>query len=275
MCLLLIAHLVSPRLPLVVAANRDEFYARPTAPAAFWEDAPQLLAGKDLVGGGTWLGVTRSGRFAALTNFRDPGAPRPRGTSRGHLVRDFLLGGFSAEEYLQQVDGRAEDYAGYNLVAWDAGGLFWYSNVRRQVERLPQGIYGISNAQLDTPWPKVVRGQKALAAALAADTLDPDQPEPLFALLADQTVAPDAELPNTGLPIELERKLAPAFITEPPGAPLLYGTRASTVVTIDAGGLVQLHERSFHPPAQSPAAFSACAFSLPVTRLPQPEPPRG
>lgn len=150
MCLLVLAFRQLPGEPVLLAANRDEFHDRPAAPAQFWPEAPRLLAGRDLLAGGTWLGLTRHGRFAAVTNYREP----PRGTapraSRGHLVRDYLLGAATAGDYLRALQRRADDYAGFNLLLGDAGQLWWYSNRGGPPQRLAPGVYGLSNALLDT-----------------------------------------------------------------------------------------------------------------------------
>lgn len=238
MCLILFAYHTHPRYELVLAANRDEFYARPTLPMAFWEDAPDLLAGRDLEAGGTWLGVTRQGRFAAITNYRDPANMRPKAPSRGALVSDYLRGDAAAWDYLVCLAPHAADYNGFNLLLGDAEGLFYYSNQQGTPRALAPGLYGLSNHLLDTPWPKVERGRRGLAALLKAD------PEPsgdaLLELLANRAWATDAELPNTGVSREWERALSPLFI-ETPG----YGTRSSTVLRIAAEGEMWVLEKTW------------------------------
>ncbi len=238
MCLIALAHRVHAGFPLVVAANRDEFYARPTAQAAFWDDQPQVLAGRDLECMGTWLGVTRGGRFAAVTNYRDP-AERGSGTeSRGTLVKDFLAGNAGSGQFMAEVARRGSDFRGFNLLACDGEALFCYSNRYGAPRRLEPGIYGLSNHLLDTPWPKVRVARDRLRAALSpAPSL-----EPLFSLLADTDIPPDAELPETGVGAERERMLSAARIVSP-----TYGTRCSTVLMQDAGGRMQFAERSFGP----------------------------
>ncbi|HLM67041.1 MAG TPA: NRDE family protein, partial [Longimicrobium sp.] len=171
MCLIAFAHAAHPAFRLVVAANRDEAYARPTVPAGWWADAPDVLAGRDLREGGTWMGVTRGGRFAAVTNFRDPGFAQIAGApSRGALVADFLRGpaDADAEAYAHALSARAAEYNGFNLLVGDAVGLFYLSNRAPGVRRLEPGVYALSNHLLDTPWPKVVRARRAMADALAA-----------------------------------------------------------------------------------------------------------
>ncbi|GBG03523.1 hypothetical protein AZSI13_28500 [Azospira sp. I13] len=234
MCLILLAWQVHPDYPLAVCANRDEFHARPTAVADFWADAPQVLAGRDLQAGGTWLGISRSGRFAAVTNYRDPTAPEgPR--SRGDLTRQFLTGTASPDTFLQGLN--PDDYGGFNLFLGDDQGLWYYANRERRIRPLAPGIYGLSNHLLDTPWPKLVEAKERFAQAL------PRLPDtaPLFELLANPTRWPDEHLPDTGVSLEWERILSAIFVAAPG-----YGTRASTVLTRAKDGQVCLLERSFN-----------------------------
>jgi uncharacterized protein with NRDE domain len=237
-CLILLAWQAHPDYPLVVAANRDEFFARRTAAADFWEDAPEVLAGRDLEAGGTWLGITRSGRFAALTNYRDPSRNRSGMPSRGELVSRFLTGKQDAAAYLAELESSAGRYNGFNLVFGDPQGLWCFSNCGEGERRLVPGIYGLSNHLLDTPWPKVVRGKSALGAALQA------LPEitPLFDQLRDDRIAPDEALPRTGVSLEWERLLSAAFIRMPG-----YGTRSSTVLLVDRQFRVRFAEQTFLP----------------------------
>ncbi|MDP5291474.1 NRDE family protein [Oceanimonas sp. CHS3-5] len=211
---------------LRVLANRDEFHARPTAPAGWWPDSPGLWAGRDLQAGGTWLGVTRGGRFAALTNFRE-GAPQSGKRSRGELVSGFLAGEHSPAGYLQRVLAEGEGYAGFNLLVGDLlSRELHYGGNRPGGEPRPlqAGIYGLSNGLLNTPWPKTVRLKRGLAA------LPHDDDSAALALLSDATMAPDAALPETGVPLELERRLSSVFITGDN-----YGTRAQTVLVAENG----------------------------------------
>lgn len=229
-CLIVLAHGVHPRFPLVFAANRDEFHDRPTEPAHFWTDAPDLLAGRDLRAGGTWLGITRAGRFAALTNYRDLHRPRRRGPSRGLLVRAALEGAIDA--------ATTGAYEGFNLLYGSIGSLRYHNNVQPTDMALSNGIHGLSNHFLDTPWPKVERAKDGMRRVLAG-------PEDLlltglFELLADDATAADDRLPATGLPLDLERAVSSIFIrTEG------YGTRCSTVILVDAAGHVRFEERSW------------------------------
>lgn len=237
MCVIFFAWRKSDERPLILIANRDEFYGRPTAPARRWDDSPTITAGRDLVRGGTWLGITDSGRFAAVTNYRDPSAPT--GTrSRGDLVRGFLESSASPGEFLATVDPESHEFSGFNLLAGESGGDLWYySNRERRPRALGSGIYGLSNHLLDTPWPKVRRGKSLFAALVADPATNPDN---YFALLGDKTLAPDEELPDTGIGYEREKLLSSVFIETP-----IYGTRSSTLVMADSAGRLSLTERTF------------------------------
>ena len=237
MCLVLIAYKVHPRYPLILAANRDEFYDRPTATASYWEEAPELFAGRDLVHRGTWLGVTRGGRCAALTNYREPHAARQDAPSRGGLVSGFLRSEVGPKDYLARLQGKAAAYNGFNLLLGDPDGLYCYSNKSGQAVRLSPGIHGLSNHLLDTPWPKVVRGRDTLSELAQRGDFSREE---LFAILGDRSQAPDGELPDTGVGLELERLLSSIFIVSE-----RYGTRSSTVLLIDADRRVSFVERSF------------------------------
>ena len=238
MCLILFAHRVVPGTPLIVAANRDERFDRPAAPAAVWDDHPEILAGRDLSGGGTWLGVSRSGRFAALTNFRDPASHRSEAASRGQLVAEFLQARQSPAAYMYELVPKSRAYNGFNLLAGDAGQLIWFSNAGGEPRLLVPGIYGLCNHLLDTPWPKVQAAKSALSLALAAL---PDA-APLFALLRDDTIHPDQSLPRTGVSLEWERLLSAAFVKAPG-----YGTRSSTVLRVGKDGWTVLDEQTWLP----------------------------
>lgn len=256
MCLILLAHRIHADYPLLLAANRDEFYERPTAPAHFWDEAPQLLAGRDLQGGGTWLGVTRAGRWAAVTNYREAARPMTGGRSRGALVRDFLMGGESPGAFLEGVSAEAGCYPGFNLLAGTRSEAWYFSNRDGSARPLSPGFYALSNALLDTPWPKVVRSREAFASALRLP--DSSLEEALFALLADRRQATDAELPDTGFGLEWERLLSPPFILSP-----TYGTRSSTVLACSRDGEATLTERTF-PPGEGPCRFDKIRHSFPM-----------
>lgn len=234
MCLIAFAWRPGHPQPLVLAANRDEFHARSSLPLAEWQDSPGLYAGRDLQAGGTWLGVTATGRFAALTNIRAPHQP-PGPRSRGELPVDFLRGDGDAEGFLEQLAGRHADYSPFNLLLGDRHGLYFFNSQEGQPHRLSPGVYGLSNASLDTPWPKV----RQLTAALR-QSLDDPQPERLLALLGDRQRPAPEQLPDTGVGPELETLLSSIFIVSP-----RYGTRASSVVLLAADGGVQMVERRF------------------------------
>jgi uncharacterized protein with NRDE domain len=241
MCLIVLAWEASPRVRLAVAANRDEFFLRAAAPARWWADAPSVLAGRDLSAGGTWLGVTRTGRFAALTNFRDASAPKKDGApSRGALVADFLRGDVAAADHVAAIQSGAGLYPGFNLLVSDGAELWSFSNVEGDPVRLGPGICGLSNHLLETPWPKVTAARLRLEKALADADGAGDLERRLLALLEDRTVAPDGSLPATGLPLDWERALSAAFVALPG-----YGTRASTALVVGADGAARFAERSF------------------------------
>ncbi len=238
MCLILFAWRRHPRYELVLAANRDEFYGRPTAPLHVWEDLPEVLAGRDLKEGGTWLGLSRRGRFAAITNYRDPRRVRLDAPSRGILVSGFLTAAAPALDYAQELQPRAAGYNGFNLLLHDGRDLVWYSNRGGPPRALEPGVYGLSNHLLDTPWPKVRRGRDGLAALLAAGRAE--DTAALLDLLADRTLPPDNELPDTGVDQTWERLLAPLFIISPS-----YGTVSSSVLRLESGGGAYLAEKTW------------------------------
>ncbi|EWC43221.1 NRDE family protein [Stutzerimonas stutzeri] len=237
MCLIVFAWRPGHAQPLVVAANRDEFHARPSLPLAPWEDAPWIIGGRDLQAGGTWMAATADGRFAAVTNIRAPGQPAGR-RSRGELPERFLRGQQSPGDYVAALADHRDEYAGFNLLLGDRNEL-WYLNAHTgRPQALESGVYGLSNAALNTPWPKLKKAREALA-----DELDQPAPERLLMLLADPHPAADHELPQTGVPLEWERRLSSIFI-----ASADYGTRASTALIRHADGALEIVERSFGPP---------------------------
>lgn len=239
MCLILLGYKVHPSYPLVVAANRDEDYERPSLPAEFWKDAPHVLAGRDLRDGGTWLGITTKGKFAALTNYRDPAAFKKDAPTRGKLIKNFLRNSLSAATYIKRVSGNSNEYNGFNIICADGADLFVYSNRNGALHKLEPGIYGLSNSLLDTPWTKVVWGKKALAAAM--DKKGADLEAALFTLLADRRIAPDKKLPSTGISLERERLLSAIFVDSPG-----YGTRSSAVLVTSKNGWVKFVEKVFN-----------------------------
>jgi len=240
MCLILFAWQAHPRYALIAAANRDEFHARPTAAADFWSDAPDLLAGRDLQAGGTWLGVSRTGRFAAITNYREPTpSDRPAARSRGELVHEFLVGTVSPEVYATQLEDQGDEYLGFTLLLGDTDSLLCVSNRDSPPTLVAPGIHGLSNHQLDTPWPKVRAGRERLSSLVADDTVEP---ESLLELLTDRAMAPGTlpeNLQDCGVAEQLAQHF---FITSP-----TYGTRSSTVVLLGRDGTVDFTERQFGP----------------------------
>jgi uncharacterized protein with NRDE domain len=239
MCLIAFAWQAHPRWRLVLAGNRDEFHARPSAPLARWSDLP-ILGGRDLEAGGTWLGVTDAGRCCVVTNVRDPRDPQ-LGASRGLLATDYLAGRADATAHAQQLLAQATGYRPFNLLTFDAQAAFYLGNrPEARAQAVTPGVHGLSNADFNTPWPKT----RALMVRLAAwtETGDADDFAPLFAALADERQAPDADLPDTGIGLERERWLSSAFIRG-----IDYGTRASTVVAIGHDGRGVIEEHRFGP----------------------------
>ena len=228
MCVLFFAHQVHPRYRLVFAGNRDEFYERPAAAAEWWEDHPSILAGRDLEAGGTWLGVTREGRWSVVTNVRDLPAHQDRDRSRGDLVKDFLAGSSPPEAFARQVFSERGEFNPFNLIVGDAETVWMVSTHTDAPEELAPGVYGLSNATLDEPWPKVKRGKAAFEGVL--EEAEPDA-EACLAFLHDSEHPPDDELPNTGVELDMERMLSPLFI-----ASGRYGTRASSVILLNEDG---------------------------------------
>lgn len=235
MCLAVLAFDQHPRFVAVIAANRDEYHARPSQAAAWWSEG--WLAGRDLKAGGTWLGVTRSGRFALLTNVRDPSRHDPHAPSRGSLVTQVLADPAPLAEALERARIGGAHHNGFNLLAGSPRECAWTSNRAGEVRTLRAGLYGLSNAQLDVPWPKLERTRAALARWVDEGS---ENTEPLFDALADRALAHDAELPSTGVTLEWERRLSAPFILSE-----AYGTRSSTVLTLGRDGEIRFLERSF------------------------------
>ena len=248
MCLVALAIDQNRRFPLVVATNRDEFFLRPAARLAWWAPpggGPDVLSGRDLESGGTWLGLTAQGRLALLTNVRDPSRVEADAPSRGRIVPEWLTARETAGQFWMRT--ALSGHNGFNLIAADfrRGECFWASNMAPYPLRLERGVYGLSNAGLDTPWPKVqqlkARLRESIAAAETVDALAAQ----LFAALADREPAADDALPRTGVRMELERQLSPAFIRSPDQS---YGTRCSTLIITERAGrhpVTHVLERSF------------------------------
>jgi uncharacterized protein with NRDE domain len=253
MCLIVLAWQVHPAYALALAGNRDEYHARPTLPAAFWPDHPEVLAGRDLKAGGTWLGVTRQGRFAAITNYRDPSQFEQQRRSRGELPQEFLLGNMPPKAWLETLKTRLSDYNDFNLLAGDETELCCLESRTGAIIPLHPGVYGLSNHLLDTPWPKVSDAKERLATLLdeTPTALPPTASAAenmtrlagsMMDLMHDATPYPDALLPDTGIPLARERLISAAFIRDPD-----YGTRSTSVLLRRRDGLSWFAERSFNP----------------------------
>lgn len=239
MCLILLGYHVHPLYRLILIANRDEFYARKTAPLNFWEDHPDVLGGRDLEQMGTWLGISRSGRVAAITNYREPEKRKINTPSRGHLVSRYLIDGDSPNAYLQHLVCHDSQYSGFNLIVGDPSGMQYRGNRSSGIVDITAGWHSLSNHLLNTPWPKTQNG--LLALKNACQTSNDIDIESLFKILADDTPTPDDLLPDTGIELAWERILSAIFIKSP-----YYGTRSSSIILIDHQDYVQFWER-FHP----------------------------
>ena len=247
MCLILFAYDIHPVFKLVLAANRDEFYDRPANALSYWDDLPQVLAGRDLRGMGTWLGLSTKGKIAAISNYRDPASVILNAPTRGMLVADYLSGNDSPETYLAAVQKNAAKYSGFNLLLGTFEILYYYSNRENMIRRLAPGLYGLSNHLLDTPWPKVEKGKASLA-----DAISPQREfnvESIFNLLQDRSHPPDDLLPDTGVGLEKEKMLSPVFIESP-----TYGTRCSSVILMERSGRCLFTERTFKLQDEKPAS---------------------
>lgn len=236
MCLLVLSLNQHERYQLVFAGNRDEFHGRPAQPAHWWSETPGILGGRDLEAGGTWLGITRNGRFAAVTNYREADSSGgAQNTSRGALVGDFLRSRETAAAYADSVRRAGDRYRGFCLIVGDPSGLWFVSNRDVRTRRLESGIFGLSNQLLDVPWPKVVRAKSRLAELLEHDV----SPSDLLDMLGDRTLLRDTA-PRVGPEAGLAQAASAIFVSAPS-----YGTRCSTAITITHEGLVEFAERSF------------------------------
>jgi uncharacterized protein with NRDE domain len=239
MCLIAFAWNAHPAYRLILGANRDEWHDRPAAPAAWWNDHPQILAGRDLKAGGTWMGVTRGGRFAAVTNFRDPADKKSTARSRGELVTAFLLSNATPEAFLSKTKRQAHEYNGFNLIVGDGNSLAYFGSHTGAIEILDPGVYALSNHTLNEPWPKVTVAKSALDAILRAEMAEDARRLSIYDVLSNDAAAPDDALPDTGVGIKWERVLSSALIVTPE-----YGTRASTILSVANSGDVWFGERS-------------------------------
>ncbi len=238
MCLIFIGLKQHPDYKFVLAANRDEFYKRKTSPAAHWPDNLNIIGGRDLEAGGTWLGMNLNGKISMVTNYRDPRNIDPNAPSRGHLVSGYLEDTVPARRYVEELEPRAKHYNGFNLLVGSPEELWYLSNYKSGVDQLTKGIFGLSNHLLETPWPKVKRGKQNFAAVLSSGELKENA---LFDMLFDDMRASDDQLPDTGIGLERERALSAMFIKSPG-----YGTRCSTVVLVDHQDNVSFTERVYN-----------------------------
>jgi uncharacterized protein with NRDE domain len=256
MCIILINYDTHLDYRLILAANRDEFYNRPSRQASYWDESPHIFSGRDLLGKGTWLGISETGRIACVTNFREPHSIREGLPSRGSLVSRFLLEQMSTDDYLKLLRETGKDYSGFNLIFGTAERLLYFSNRCDSHLQIYPGVHGLSNHLLDTPWPKVKKGKDALCRmnGLSKDKLV----EALFSTLADRTPYHDSVLPDTGVGVEMERILSPVFISTP-----VYGTRSSTIILIDRNNEVTFIEKTFDGNPDMPRTVN-CNFKIRV-----------
>jgi uncharacterized protein with NRDE domain len=254
MCLIFLSLSHHPDYKFIIAANRDEFYQRKTSAAHFWDEHPHILGGRDLEANGTWMGVSKKGKISMVTNYRDLQNIKPQAPSRGQLVSDFLINGERPEEYLKKVSGNGSEYNGFNLLVGSLDEIFYYSNYKGSIERIPQGLHGLSNHLLNTPWPKVSRGLEKVKKVISTHKVDPLQ---LFDVLCDSTTAPDHELPDTGVGLERERMLSSMFIKSPG-----YGTRCSTVVMLNKKNELYFSERVYN---LETFKYTTCTFEFVVS----------
>jgi uncharacterized protein with NRDE domain len=254
MCLLAFAYKQHPTYKLIMASNRDEQKARPSAAAFKWDTDPFLIAGKDLEKGGTWLGINEHGRFAAVTNYRQPTLVEENKLSRGLMMTDYLLGSNDPASFLKTLSSKAVEYNAFNLIAGDINDVYYYSNIEFQLMKLEPGIYGLSNALLDTPWPKVEYIKFALADSIREPEIDTNK---LFDILKNEKVYPDHLLPHTGVAPELEKLLSSAFINTS-----FYGTRSSNVMTISYDNEVVFIDRVYQDNEAQPYVENKFQFSV-------------
>lgn len=237
MCLILFSWDNHPHYKLILAANRDEFYERPTDPIHTWQEYPDIVAGKDLTGGGTWMGINKQNRFTALTNHRDPSRIIENAPSRGDLTLDFLKNEVSEENYYKEKLNALNLYNGFNLLVGSFNKMSYFNNVDGKYKEISSGIYGLSNAVLDTPWPKLTKAKNAFTKLVAETNPEIEQ---FYQMLQDKTLAGDDELPQTGVPYEWEKAISAIYIEKGN-----YGTCCSTIVTVTHEGAGKIHELSY------------------------------
>ena len=243
MCLILFSWKTHPNYKLILAANRDEFYKRPTQQANYWKDHPELLAGKDLQAGGTWIGMSKSGRIAALTNYRDPQNIDVHAASRGELTTNFLTSGDEPELYLRKIKNSNIHYNGFNLMVGDGNSLFHYNNVNHDISEVAPGTYGLSNGFFQENWPKTKNGRNALEKVIQKEQFSNQD---LLDILGNTKKAEDVDLPKTGIPVDWERALSPLFINADG-----YGTRCSTIIKVDYNNKKEFLEKTYAVGGQS------------------------
>ena len=237
MCLIFFSIKRHSTYKLIIAANRDEFYNRQTAAADFWKDYPNIVGGRDLKANGTWMGMSKSGKISMLTNYRDPKNINPDAPSRGQLVSDYLEQNIASEDYLKSLESKAGVYNGFNLLVGNSEGFYYLSNYKTGINKVTNGLYGLSNHLLETPWPKVEKGKQKLELLLKSESITSQK---LFEFLYDGERATDDQLPDTGIGLERERALSSMFIKSPG-----YGSRCSTVILIDQENTVEFSERVY------------------------------
>jgi len=254
MCLIVFGFDVHPEYKLILAGNRDEFYQRPAIKAQFWDDKPNILGGRDSQAGGTWLAINRDGRFAAITNYRDIPRHDPDAKSRGHIITDYLTGTLNPVDYLHHLHFNREVYNGYNLITGDMNSIAHYSNYEKKVNVISPGVYGISNALMNTPWFKVDKAKNNFDRLLKTGSVDD---ESLFSILTDSERAAMSDLPQTGLEPEMEHAVSSVFIKTPD-----YGSRCSTLLYLKRDGTVRFVERSYDPQTSEPEYTEEFEFSV-------------
>tara|TARA_R110002124_G_scaffold134129_1_gene296760 strand:+ start:10714 stop:11496 length:783 start_codon:yes stop_codon:yes gene_type:complete len=259
MCLIVFSYKTHPTYKLILAANRDELYERPTRAAQFWneEGFPDILAGKDLKANGTWMGISKSGKWGALTNYRDPKNIKENAPTRGRLVLDFLKSEVSGKEYVSEVKNEAKEYNGFNLLLGEKDKLLHYSNESDQITEVSPGVHGVSNALLDTSWPKIDQAKQELKKVTSSEKFDKEE---LFQILKNPEKAPDDKLPSTGIPYEWEKAISSIFIKTDN-----YGTLCSTLLLIDYDGNAAFTERRYD--AESSEIVEENTFSFSFSKL--------
>lgn len=240
MCLIIFALNQHPKYKLIIAANRDEFFSRPTLEADFWEEENSILGGRDVQSGGTWFGMNKNGRFIAITNYRDPKNEKKDAISRGELSKKFLLQNQNVSEFLKDVSKDKKKYNGFNFLLSDDNfeNMYHYSNVTDRSMKIEDGIHGLSNHVLDSPWPKVQKGTNLLSNILQSESINSSE---IVAMLRNETEAPDNLLPKTGISYDLEKKLSPVFISMKG-----YGTRCSTALFVDTSNDLSFLEVTYN-----------------------------